>query len=222
MKRLSGLTLALLAVLTASVAIQNVVRAEEAPTEKPSEETTREATAAQSESFKKRLFASKTSKAKSYACFVRRYDAAHLAAHPQQKVSGMKLLVALEKDPEAEAPQYSFRLGVNFRHKSGNFDSSGSCGHPMISELSADKLQIGCGVDCDGGGISIEMAKTDSAVLVRLERVRIWQNNKPDEEAAHSLDGGADDKVFRLDRADLEDCRALVTDRKELVAMRHK
>ena len=34
--------------------------------------------------------------------------------------------------------------------------------------------------------------------------------------------GGADDRVFRLDRAPLEMCRALVTDRKELAAMRTK
>jgi hypothetical protein len=218
MKRFSGLTLALLAALTASTIMTVAARAEETPAEK----TTEEPTTAQRDGFKQRLFAGKISPKKSYACFVRRYDAGHLAAHPQQKVSGMKLLVTLEKDPEAEAPQYSFMLGVNFRHKRGNFDSSGSCGNPMVSELSADKLHIGCGVDCDGGGISIEMGKTDKAVLVRLERVRIWQNNKPDEEASHSLDGGADDRVFRLDRADLEDCRVLVTDRKELVAMRPK
>lgn len=210
MKRLTGLALVAIAMLTASATMLGTARAEDAPT------------VAQRDSFKQRLFAGKISPKKSYACFVRRYDAAHLAAHPQQKVSGMKLLVTLEKDPEAEAPQYSFMLGVNFRHKRGNFDSSGSCGNPMVSELSADKLHIGCSVDCDGGGISIEMAKTDKAVLVRLERVRIWQNNKPDEEAANSLDGGADDRVFRLDRTDLDDCRALVTDRKELVAMRHK
>ena len=30
---------------------------------------------------------------KTYACFVRRYDASHLAQHPKQKVSAMKLLV---------------------------------------------------------------------------------------------------------------------------------
>jgi hypothetical protein len=52
--------------------------------------------------------------------------------------------------------------------------------------------------------------------------VRIWQNNKPDEEDALALEGGADDRVFRLDRADLEECRALVADRQELAAMRRK
>jgi hypothetical protein len=37
---------------------------------------------------------------KTYACFVRRYDASHLAQHPKQKVGAMKLLVTAEDAPE--------------------------------------------------------------------------------------------------------------------------
>jgi hypothetical protein len=37
-----------------------------------------------------------------------------------------------------------------------------------------------------------------------------------------NLSGGADGRVFRLDRAPLELCKSLVTDRQELAAMRHK
>jgi hypothetical protein len=37
-----------------------------------------------------------------------------------------------------------------------------------------------------------------------------------------ALSGGKDDKVFRLDRSGLDDCRSLITDRKELAALRHK
>jgi hypothetical protein len=65
------------------------------------------------------------------------------------------------------------------------------------------------------------MGKTDGAVLVRLESIRIWRNNKPDDEGLN-LSGGADDRVFRLDRMPVEMCRSLVTDRKELAAMRIK
>jgi len=174
--------------------------------------------------FTKRLFAAEISKQKkSYACFVRRYDAAHLVNHPLQKVSAMTLLVTAELDGEGEDQSLSrsFRLGVKFRNRPGDFDSSGFCGKADVNEDSDGNVQMHCGVDCDGGGISVEMGKTDNAVLVRLERVRIWRNNKPDEEGL-SLSGGADDRVFRLDRAPLETCRSLVTDRKELTAMRSK
>ena len=37
-----------------------------------------------------------------------------------------------------------------------------------------------------------------------------------------ALVGGADDKVFRLERADPRECASLVTDRKELAELRRK
>jgi hypothetical protein len=158
---------------------------------------------------------------KAYACFVRRYDPDHLARHPKQKVSAMKLLMTAEIPPEEQAINYSFRLGVKYRHRSGNFDSSGFCNH-VVAEDAGNELRFGCGVDCDGGGIGVALSKDDKSAIIRLERVRIWQNNSPDEEAGDALVAGADDKIFRLDRVDTGECASLVTDRKELAAIRHK
>jgi hypothetical protein len=42
--------------------------------------------------FAKRMFAGTVPSPKAYACFVRTYDAAHMAQHPLQKVTVMKLL----------------------------------------------------------------------------------------------------------------------------------
>ena len=181
------------------------------------------ARAAESEdSFASRLFAGNLGKqAKSYACFVRVYDAAHLKQHPLQKVGAMKLLLTAEQVPEDEALNYSFRLGVSFRHRPGDFDSSGDCGHIKASESEQGKTQLGCSVDCEGGGITVELARDDKSTLVRLDSIRIWRNNRPDEDG-FPLSGGADDRVFRLDRASLDKCRSLVTDRQELAAMRRK
>ena len=124
---------------------------------------------------------------KAYACFVRRYDPDHLARHPLQKVSAMKLLVAAEVPQDEEIKEkiinYSFRLGLKYRHRSGDFDSSGSCNH-FVPEDRGHEIHLGCGVDCDGGGIDVAMSKDDDkSAVVRVERVRIWQNSKPDEEA---------------------------------------
>lgn len=172
--------------------------------------------------FAKLLFAGDPGKQeKSYACFVRQYDAAHLARHPLQKVNAMKLLITAEKVAEDEVLNYSFRLGLAFRNRPGNFDSSGDCGHVKETSSPDNKAQLRCSVDCDGGGISVELAGDSKSTKIRLDTIRIWRNNKPDEDG-FSLSGGADDRVFRLDRASLEQCRALVTDRKEFAAMRRK
>jgi hypothetical protein len=175
---------------------------------------------ARADAFDVRMFAKSPGK-KAYACFARRYDPDHLARHPQQKVSAMKLLVSAEIPPEEQTTNYSFRLGLKYRHRSGDFDSSGSCGH-FVPEDAGHEIRFGCGVDCDGGGINVAMSNDDKSAIIRLERVRIWQNNKPDEELSDSLVAGADDKIFRLDRVDNRECASLVTDRKELAALRRK
>jgi hypothetical protein len=172
--------------------------------------------------FFQRVFAGPLDKQKKpYACFVRRYDAAHLARHPLQKVSQMKLLATAEMLPEAESFNTSFRLGVRFRHRPGDFDSSGDCAKGRLSEDASDAQVLGCSVDCDGGGITVEPAPDNKSILVRLDSIRIWRNNKPDDDG-FPLSGGADDRVFRLHRVGLEDCRSLVTDRQELAALRRK
>ena len=88
--------------------------------------TARADDAANAEAFAKRMFAGKVAdKGKSYACFVRRYDAAHLRQHPQQKTTAMKLLVSAEMVPEDKEPNYSFALGVTFRARKGHFETIG-------------------------------------------------------------------------------------------------
>jgi hypothetical protein len=72
---------------------------------------------------------------------------------------------------EDKEPTYSLALGVTFRDRKGHFDTMGSCGHPTADQESADKLVLGCGVDCDGGGLQIEMARADKSVIVRLDRL---------------------------------------------------
>jgi hypothetical protein len=172
--------------------------------------------------FADRLFAGKLGDPKTNACFVRHYDADHLARHPLQQVSAMKLLVTAEKVPEDQALNYSFRLGVKFRDRPGDFDSSGDCGHPKAAEIARGEAPLGCAVDCDGGGIDVELSPDDGAAIVKLDSIRTWRNDQPDEEAGMSLTGGADDRLFQLARANLNECASLVTDRKELAALRRK
>jgi hypothetical protein len=162
-----------------------------------------------------------TPEKKSYACFVRKYDSAHLALHPKQKVANMKLLMTAEIPPDAGTFNYSFRLGVKYRNRSTNFESFGDCGH-VVAEDTGQEVRFGCGVDCDGGGLGVAMTKDDKSAVVQLERVRIWRRHTSPEETAEDLGDSSDDKKFRLDRADLPDCAGLVTDREELAALRSK
>jgi hypothetical protein len=134
----------------------------------------------------------------------------------------MKLLISAEADKEDKQLRNSFRLGFRYRHRSGDFDSSGSCGSHAVIRGEGDEVRLGCGVDCEGGGIEVALSNDNKSAIVRLEQIRVWQNNRPDDDAERSLVAGADDKIFRLDRADNGECARLVTDREELAALRHK
>ena len=149
---------------------------------------------AKATAFDARMFGGPLGK-KTYACFVRRYDASHLAQYPKQKVSAMKLLVTSENAPEDKTVNHSFRLGFKYRHRPGNFDSSGFCNH-VVAEKSGNEIRLGCGIDCEGGGIEVAMSKDDKSTLIRLERIRIWERNKAGEDAGNDLVAGANDKIF--------------------------
>ncbi|MBX9647808.1 MAG: hypothetical protein K2X57_12210 [Xanthobacteraceae bacterium] len=172
------------------------------------------------DTFDSRMFGATPAK-KSYACFVRKYDSAHLAQHSKQKVSTMKLLMTAEIPSDADTFNYSFRLGVKYRSRSTNLDSFGDCGH-VVAEDTGQEIRFGCGVDCDGGGLGVALAKDDKSAVVGLARVRIWKRNTAPEETAEDLVAGDDDAKFRLDRTELRECAELITDRKELAALRRK
>jgi hypothetical protein len=175
---------------------------------------------AKAAAFDNRVFAAPLGE-KTYACFVRRYDANHLAQHPKQNVSAMKLLVTAEiPSDEKDTVNYSFRVGFQFRHRPTKFDSAGGCRH-IVAEDNGDEIRLRCGVDCDGGGIEVAM-KDDKSAVVRTERIRIWKHKHPDDDNTDDAQLGDDDKMFRLDRVDTRECADLADDRKEVAALRHK
>jgi hypothetical protein len=181
-----------------------------------------DAAAAKNDQFVTRLFAGPVGKEKSYACFVRTYDAAHLAQHKTQKVAAMKLLVTAEHVPEDESLNYAFRLGIKFRHRATKFETSGECGHAVATSEAANRTSIRCSVECDGGGIDIGLTNGDKSTMVTLERIMLGRSDRPNEEPSEEFNSDAEDHMFRLDRVSLKDCMSLVTDRKELAALQRK
>jgi hypothetical protein len=173
---------------------------------------------AKAKAFDTRVFAGPIGN-KAFACFVRRYDAGYLAQHPKQKVRAMKLLLTAENRAD-EPTSYAYKVGLQFRNRPGNFDGGSSCGH-MIDEDGNKDIRFTCDVACGGGGLDIAMSQDNKSAIAHLEVIAIWDRKHPDREA-ESLDGGVDDKVFRVDRVDNGECAELLTDHKELASLQRK
>jgi hypothetical protein len=156
---------------------------------------------------------------KASACFVRRYDAGHLAQHRKQKVEAVKLLITAENHA-GEETSYSYRAGFQLRNRPGNFDGGSSCGH-MMNEDGVKEIRFTCDVECGGGGLDIAMSTDNKSAIVHLDVIGVTDRKHPKRDAV-TLDGGADDKVFRVDRVDNSECAELMPGHKEVATLQRK
>lgn len=155
------------------------------------------------------LFGKDPGLAPAQACFVRHYTPEHLASHPDQNVKDMMLFVNSYADSD-NARQYVLEMGVDFKSVDKTFFVSGGC----YSSVDG-KETLGCGIDCDGGHIEVNVKDTKSMLVAIPDGARSWDPDEEDGEEPVRPEGanfGLDDKLFRLDRADLQTCLPLVYD----------
>jgi hypothetical protein len=152
-----------------------------------------------------KLFGRDPGSSAAHACFVRRYTKAHLASHPDQNVTTMFAYVSKQ---EGNDPYYSISLQVNFRQLNKPFQVSGSCSED------AETGALSCGVECDGGSLSVRVKNAQSILVDIPESVRLFDPSASDESAdlPKGARFGSDDKLFRLDRTDLSDCAPVIYD----------
>jgi len=162
------------------------------------------------------IFGKEPGKAKAYACYTRFYDKAHLAAYPKQNTKDMILFVNSDFDPDL-GRQYQLLIGVHFRKHAKQFEAYGSC---SLSDDGTGNLH--CGIDCDGGAIGVSVKDATSILVSIPEGARTWDPETDDDPPANAR-FGADDKLFRLDRANLKDCLPVIGDetiKAEIAAMK--
>ena len=118
-------------------------------------------------------------------CFTRTYDRAHLAQHPDQMVTAVKLRIY--RPPPENVDKYWFVAQFRLRGKDETLRTSGIC-NERVSGLR-------CLVECDGGGVDVVPRARDATMY--LDRISGPACN---EDSGQELTGGKDDRVFRLDR----------------------
>jgi hypothetical protein len=152
------------------------------------------------------------------ACFGRAYDRAHLASHPQQKVTGIHVLRSLGERPEAENWQpdqreeiiKTFREDgrtnvsafVTFRDRKGTFYNTLGC-------EKEGKNGALCYIECDGGSFLLRRDSVNAVLLNNSGFVLIGGCGDDVEEGKEVFfSPGKDDKVFRLESKPVAMCRA--------------
>jgi hypothetical protein len=141
------------------------------------------------------------------ACYARTYDAAHLRAHPQQRISEMTFFLRVVgydagggytvRNPDRVG--YQFAMAVKRRGDKQALRAAGDC---------SGGTGVHCVVDCDGGGVDVEKIQTGDALLVRLLEGGIRMHGDCDGEGI-MVKPGADDKAFQVNKAPPQACAAL-------------
>lgn len=142
------------------------------------------------------------------ACFTRRYDAKHLREHPAQSVTGVTFLVRSSgfddkgewvRKPDAKYKYTRYLFAIRFARRNGKR------AHSTSGECKEATTNIGCHVECDGGGFVLE--KSGESLLLRLSEggLRIDDCDKKDVR----LLPGAYDKTFHVERVVEAKCYTL-------------
>jgi hypothetical protein len=163
------------------------------------------------EDFTKRLMGRAPGKGKTAACFNRVYDDSHLAAHPQQNVRTMTLLVLIDSNTP---DNYDLRVGVTFRNRKHFFETQGDCMSPHPEEGAPAASGVHCSIACDGGSIDVALKDNGSVLLTMPAGARLWRPGADDNDTVHGA-FGPDDKLFRVDRGDLPQCLPLASAKDE-------
>lgn len=140
-------------------------------------------------------------------CFARDYSAAHLTAHPDQRVRSIGFRLAYyAHDPDQYFPKgqrnYYFELRTVMRDGK-ELAAGGEC---VPGE---DGKNIRCGVECDGGGVLVRQSAKQGQLLIDLQSTgRIRMSEGCDDEAGIDLEPGMDDKTFLLSELPADGCPA--------------
>lgn len=145
------------------------------------------------------------------ACFTRVYDAKHLAAHPQQRVTQMTFLMrvvgigeggdwVLKPGEKYARLNYQFAMSVMRRGDRKAMTVSGYC--------PSEARSVQCMRECDGGGVALEKIVGASALMIRLDQNGILLGGC-EESKDGWLKAGADDKAFRVEKVSDAQCAAL-------------
>jgi len=150
-------------------------------------------------------------------CFVRTYDKAHLAEHPDQLVTAIKLHIYHPPPNEAREATW-MKMEVKVRGRNVILTTSGIChkGEPPETwqyqhlKYPPPPGSLWCAVECDGGGIGVASRGDHTMMYLGGIMVNIKKEYQScSGETAESIEellGNKDDHVFRLNRVNEREC----------------
>jgi hypothetical protein len=146
---------------------------------------------------------------KTFACFGRVYDAAHLAAHLHQNVRAMRVLAIFYGRSQQSL---QLRIGLEVRDAPETFSTVAECGDPDAKRHDKGIFCPTAGSDKPAGLI---LAGRKAILLTLPDELHLWRPGpaRPQDTVDHAFH--PDDKLFRLERTHLAQCTDQAIDHEE-------
>lgn len=154
------------------------------------------------------LAGQKPGQGKTFACFIRTYDEAHLAAHPEQHVTAVRMLVTVYSNLDYG---YQLRLGLNVRDRPAPLESVAECGNGSTRDR-LDRAAICAGI---GGKVRLAIENKNAIQLSLPLNTDLWAPRPGEKSDIVQGAFAEDDKHFRLTRAPLSHCDDQALDAEE-------
>jgi hypothetical protein len=131
------------------------------------------------------------------ACYERVYDARHLAANPGQHVQSMR--IRFYRHPDADT--VSALMNLQFRQGSRRYREPAGATYVASFICMRERGQIMCGVECDGGQVSLRFTgRTPADMLLDASQGFVMTGACPEEGRDERFNPRPDDRAFRLRR----------------------
>jgi hypothetical protein len=166
------------------------------------------AQAAQPGAFVTFLAGQKPGQGKTFACFTRNYDAAHLVAPPDQRVTAVRMLATVYSNLDYG---YQLRLGLNVRDRQAALESVAECGNGQVRDR-LDRAAICAGI---GGKVRLAIENRNVVQLSLPLDTNLWAPGPNQKSDIVQNAFAEDDKHFRLTRAPLSQCDDQALDAEE-------
>jgi hypothetical protein len=125
------------------------------------------------------------------ACYLRYYDDAHLAAHPQQRVRQ----IAIGPDPaQTTVAGLALRLHVQLREDAEFYTATAYC--------TEGPAGLDCGIEGDGGGFALDRSGRGLQLTVKRAGMILEGSTRFQEISGTQ----GDDRVFRLPTVPADSC----------------
>jgi len=133
-------------------------------------------------------------------CYLRNYDRTHLAKHPDQTVTNMRISLSLlpPVNPTSKDDYYIFDLNVQFREDKDNWSwTSGGMRLHYGPGLTCAVIEDGCDVTGDDKHFYINH-KNPKSIYLYPRSIKLF--HRANNDISRILTGGKDDEIFRLRR----------------------